>query len=122
MQNLVYIKTLVMQQVIASPLCGEGLTATDLHALTTLVWEHTNPDGASSSIGKPGSISVQMPHDDTTVARTPRMALIRSSGLSLLSNSTAPHATSVPVRRVRRSLQLQMIFICAQCALVVFPD
>jgi hypothetical protein len=44
LQNcIVYINTLMMQQVLARPHWAERLTATDLRALTPLIWEHVNP-------------------------------------------------------------------------------
>jgi TnpA family transposase len=46
LQNcMVYINTLMMQQVLARPHWAERLTATDLRALTPLIWEHVNPYG-----------------------------------------------------------------------------
>ena len=73
LQNcMVYINTLMMQQVLARPHWAKRLTATDLRAVTPLIWEHVNPRMAVlSSIWKPDSISVQMAPGDTTVGRTP---------------------------------------------------
>jgi TnpA family transposase len=46
LQNcMVYINTLMMQQVLARPHWAERLTATDLRAVTPLIWEHVNPYG-----------------------------------------------------------------------------
>jgi len=46
LQNcMVYINTLMLQQVLARPQWSERLTARDLRALTPLIWEHVNPYG-----------------------------------------------------------------------------
>jgi TnpA family transposase len=46
LQNcMVYVNTLMLQQVLARPHWGDRLTARDLHALTPLIWEHVNPYG-----------------------------------------------------------------------------
>jgi hypothetical protein len=46
LQNcMVYINTLMMQQVLARPHWAERLTAADLRALAPLIWEHVNPYG-----------------------------------------------------------------------------
>ena len=46
LQNcMVYINTLMLQQVLARPQWPEKLTARDLRALTPLIWEHVNPYG-----------------------------------------------------------------------------
>jgi TnpA family transposase len=46
LQNcMVYINTLMMQQVLARPHWAKRLTATDLRAVTPLIWEHVNPYG-----------------------------------------------------------------------------
>lgn len=46
LQNcLVYINTLMMQQVLSRPDWSTRLTPVDLRALTPLVWEHVNPYG-----------------------------------------------------------------------------
>ena len=46
LQNcMVYINTLMMQQVLTRPGWHERLTSVDLRALTPLVWEHVNPYG-----------------------------------------------------------------------------
>jgi len=46
LQNcMVYINTLMMQQVLSRPHWAERLTTTDLRALTPLIWEHVNPYG-----------------------------------------------------------------------------
>jgi Tn3 transposase DDE domain len=46
LQNcMVYINTVMMQQVLARPHWAERLTATDMRALTPLIWEHVNPYG-----------------------------------------------------------------------------
>lgn len=42
---LVYINTLMMQQVLAEPEWQGRLTTTDLRALTPLKWQHINPYG-----------------------------------------------------------------------------
>jgi hypothetical protein len=46
LQNcMVYVNTLMLQQILDQP-CWQGqLTATDLRALTLLIWEHVNPYG-----------------------------------------------------------------------------
>jgi len=46
LQNcMVYINTLMLQQVLAQPHWGRKLTPRDLSALTPLIWEHVNPCG-----------------------------------------------------------------------------
>jgi TnpA family transposase len=46
LQNcMVYINTLMLQQVLAQPHWSRKLTARDLGALTPLFWEHVNPYG-----------------------------------------------------------------------------
>ena len=46
LQNcMVYINTLMLQQVLAQPHWSGKLTARDLSALTPLFWEHVNPYG-----------------------------------------------------------------------------
>jgi len=46
LQNcMVYINTLMLQQVLARPSWSGKLTARDLRALTPLIWEHVNPYG-----------------------------------------------------------------------------
>ena len=46
LQNcMVYINTLMLQQVLAQPQWSEKLTVRDLRALTPLIWEHVNPYG-----------------------------------------------------------------------------
>ena len=46
LQNcMVYINTLMLQQVLARPHWADRLTARDLLALTPLIWEHVNPYG-----------------------------------------------------------------------------
>jgi TnpA family transposase len=46
LQNcMVYVNTLMLQQVLAQPHWQCRLTATDLRALTPLCWEHVNPYG-----------------------------------------------------------------------------
>jgi TnpA family transposase len=46
LQNcMVYINTLMLQQVLAQPQWSGNLTARDLRALTPLIWEHVNPYG-----------------------------------------------------------------------------
>ena len=46
LQNcMVYINTLMMQQVLARPHWAGRLTPTDLRAVTPLIWEHVNPYG-----------------------------------------------------------------------------
>src|SRR5262249_54711359 len=42
---MVYINTLMMQQVLARPHWAGRLTPTDLRAVTPLIWEHVNPYG-----------------------------------------------------------------------------
>ncbi len=43
--SLVYINTLMIQQVLAEPTWQGRLTTTDLRALTPLKWLHVNPYG-----------------------------------------------------------------------------
>lgn len=43
--SLVYINTLMMQQVLARPHWQRRLTALDQRALTPLIWEHVNSYG-----------------------------------------------------------------------------
>jgi hypothetical protein len=43
--SLVYINTLMIQQVLAEPAWQSRLTAADLRALTPLLWAHMNPYG-----------------------------------------------------------------------------
>ncbi len=46
LQNcLVYINTLMLQQVLKQPHWAKRLTAVDLRAITPLIWEHVNPYG-----------------------------------------------------------------------------
>ena len=46
LQNcMVYINTLMLQQVLAQPKWADKLTPRDLRALTPLIWEHVNPYG-----------------------------------------------------------------------------
>jgi hypothetical protein len=46
LQNcMVYINTLMLQQVLAQRKWSGKLTARDLRALTPLIWEHVNPYG-----------------------------------------------------------------------------
>jgi hypothetical protein len=46
LQNcMVYINTLMLQQVLAAPQRSGNFTARDLRALTPLIWEHVNPYG-----------------------------------------------------------------------------
>ena len=46
LQNcMVYINTLMVQQVLAQPKCAGKLSARELRALTPLIWEHVNPYG-----------------------------------------------------------------------------
>jgi TnpA family transposase len=46
LQNcMVYINTLMLQQVLAQTQWADRLNARDLHALTPLIWEHVNPYG-----------------------------------------------------------------------------
>ena len=42
---MVYINTLMLQQILAEPHWIDRLTARDLKALTPLIWEHVNPYG-----------------------------------------------------------------------------
>ena len=42
---LVYVNTLMIQQVLARPEWKGRLTSRDLHALTPLFWGHVNPYG-----------------------------------------------------------------------------
>ena len=46
LQNcMVYVNTLMLQQVLAHPAWKDRLTTRDLHALTPLIWGHVNPYG-----------------------------------------------------------------------------
>ncbi len=46
LQNcMVYINTLMMQQILSRPQWSRRMTPVDLRALTPLVWEHVNPYG-----------------------------------------------------------------------------
>ena len=46
LQNcMVYVNTLMLQQVLSQPHWQGRLTETDLRALTPLIWEHVNPYG-----------------------------------------------------------------------------
>ena len=42
---MVYINTLMMQQVLERPHWTDRLTAVDFRAITPLIWEHINPYG-----------------------------------------------------------------------------
>jgi hypothetical protein len=42
---MVYINTLMMQQVLERPHWADRLTAVDFRAITPLIWEHINPYG-----------------------------------------------------------------------------
>ena len=43
--SLVYVNTLMIQQVLAAPEWQARLTAVDLRALSPLKWQHVNPYG-----------------------------------------------------------------------------
>ena len=43
--SLVYINTLLIQQVLSEPAWQGRLTAADLRALTPILWAHVNPYG-----------------------------------------------------------------------------
>ena len=43
--SLVYVNTLMIQQVLAEPAWQRRLTPIDLRALTPLKWQHVNPYG-----------------------------------------------------------------------------
>jgi hypothetical protein len=46
LQNcMVYVNTLMLQEVLAQPHWQRRLTENDLRALTPLTWEHVNPYG-----------------------------------------------------------------------------
>ena len=46
LQNcMVYINTLMLQQILAQPKWANKLTSRDLRALTPLIWDHVNPYG-----------------------------------------------------------------------------
>jgi Tn3 transposase DDE domain len=46
LQNcMVYINTLMMQQILSRPQWSTRMTPVDLRARTPLVWEHVNPYG-----------------------------------------------------------------------------
>jgi hypothetical protein len=42
---MVYINTLMMQQILSRPQWSRRMTPVDLRALTPLIWEHVNPYG-----------------------------------------------------------------------------
>jgi hypothetical protein len=42
---MVYINTLMLQQILAQPHWSARLSTRDLGALTPLIWEHINPYG-----------------------------------------------------------------------------
>ena len=74
LQNcMVYVNTLMLQQVLAQPHWAERLTATDLRALTPLIWEHVNPYGRFElDMNDPVAAAlIQMAPGDTTVGSTP---------------------------------------------------
>jgi hypothetical protein len=43
--SLVYVNTLMLQDVLAEPAWLARMTATDLRALTPLIYQHVNPYG-----------------------------------------------------------------------------
>ena len=43
---MVYVNTLMLQEVLAQPHWQDRLSVTDLRALTPLIWEHVNPYGS----------------------------------------------------------------------------
>jgi hypothetical protein len=43
--SLVYVNTLMIQQVLAEPRWQDRLTTVDLRALSPLKWQHVNPYG-----------------------------------------------------------------------------
>ena len=43
--SLVYVNTLIIQQVLTEPTWSGRLTAVDLRALSPLKWQHVNPYG-----------------------------------------------------------------------------
>jgi TnpA family transposase len=45
--SLVYVNTLMIQQVLAEPDWQNRLTKVDLRALSSLRWRHVNPYGTS---------------------------------------------------------------------------
>src|SRR5258708_13443215 len=46
LQNcMIYVNTLMLQQVLAQPHWGQKLGPRDLSALRPLIWEHVNPYG-----------------------------------------------------------------------------
>ena len=59
LQNcMVYINTLMLQQVLAQPHWPGKLTKRDLGALTPLIWEHVNPYGRFELDMGPGCPSI----------------------------------------------------------------
>jgi len=67
-----HINTHMMQQVLARPHWAERLTATDLRALTPLIWEHVNPYGRFGlNMESRARSQAKWPLGDTTVGRTP---------------------------------------------------
>jgi hypothetical protein len=53
LQNcMVYINTLMQQQVLAQPQWSGKLIARDLRALTPLIWEHVNPYGRAGAMAR----------------------------------------------------------------------
>ena len=46
LQNcMVFVNTLMLQQVLARPHWADRLTPRDRHAITPLIWDHVNPYG-----------------------------------------------------------------------------
>jgi len=74
LQNcMVYINTLMLQQILAQPKWANKLTPRDLRALTPLIWDHVNPYGRfelDMSDRLPLTL-IQMAAGDTTVGFTP---------------------------------------------------
>jgi TnpA family transposase len=59
LQNcMIYVNTLMLQQVLARPHWTQKLAPRDLIALTPLIWEHMNPYGSFEL-----DLNVRIPHD-----------------------------------------------------------
>ena len=74
LQNcMVYINTLMLQQVLAQPKWADKLTPRDLRALTPLIWDHVNPYGRFELEYECSAAArmIQMAPGDTTVGSTP---------------------------------------------------
>ena len=69
---MVYINTLMLQQVLAQPHWSEKLIARHLSALTPLFWEHVNPYGRfESDMDARADRLINLAAGDTTVGSRP---------------------------------------------------